>query len=418
MNKSDKHEILCRATNATTRRTKVRLDELKFDLARYCHRDEEALKEENLAPLMQSLILEGQLVPIEFFTNAEGEKELLGGHRRVTALRTLADKNVPRFTRDMEVEANEVLDATPQDLLVLSIADNAVRQDLGRDERIRVSKKLHDAGVQVERAARAMGVSVKTYERDLLIARHGWMFQHVIDKSIEPSNAIELLTEAEKAGRVNELKEDLGSWVAKQKETIRQKEKLRKAKEGKELRPAEKEVKRLMPKHLVAHWLELLRSKKRLDEDAEQTYAAGIDSESEQLHISAVTLHLARAPLGVLAEVASKLSQLSKQLAPYLKKRHEQEKGGKTSQEAAAAYDYDYLQNLGLDDVAKELEERAQQAQQPDGEADPGRDQQPARPEQDLSAEVQLPPATVTTPAPEPPAPAPAEEGKKGQEPK
>jgi hypothetical protein len=412
VNTNTNTEILSRATSATTKRTTVRLDELVFDLDRYCHRDPEALSEESLAPLLQSLILEGLQVPIEFYVNAKKQKEVVKGHRRVSALRINADKNEPGFTRDLEVEAIEVEGATPQDLLVRSISDNEVRINLDRVGRIRVSKKLYDSGVQVERAARAMAISPKTFERDLLIAKHGWMFQHVIDRSIEPSNAVELLTEAEKAGRLKELKEDLDLWIAKQKEKIRQKERLRKAQDGKELRPAEKEVRHFMPKHLVAHWLDLLRGKTRFDEDAEWTFAAGIEPETEQLRIGSVKLDLAKAPLDHVAKVASKLSQLTKQLRPYIRKRHELEKGGQTPQAAGDVYDLDYLKHLGMDDMVSELQEEAQVAQQPDGEADPGRDQVPARPEKDLAEEVQLPAAAATTPAPEQPAPAKQEEGK------
>ncbi len=65
-------EILERATAAETRRTRVRLDAIEFDLDRYCHRDREALKEENLASLLQSLALEGLQVPVEFYTDPQG----------------------------------------------------------------------------------------------------------------------------------------------------------------------------------------------------------------------------------------------------------------------------------------------------------------------------------------------------------
>ena len=63
--------------------------------------------------------------------------------------------------------------------------------------------------MQVERAARALGASVKTYERDLLIAGHPWMFQHVIDDSVAPTPAFKLLAQAKEVGRLAELKEDL-----------------------------------------------------------------------------------------------------------------------------------------------------------------------------------------------------------------
>ena len=124
----NKPEILERATAAETKRTHVRLDELAFDTERYCHRESESLKEENLTSLLNSLTLEGLQVPVEYFEDVATKKKVLTkGHRRVSALRILANKNTPGFAEDMEVEAIQVLKATPQDLLVRSVADNEVR---------------------------------------------------------------------------------------------------------------------------------------------------------------------------------------------------------------------------------------------------------------------------------------------------
>jgi len=53
---------------------------------------------------------------------------------------------------------------------------------------------------KVSRAADAMGRFRQTFERDVLLAKHAWMFQHTIDESIAPTSAIELLEAAEKAG--------------------------------------------------------------------------------------------------------------------------------------------------------------------------------------------------------------------------
>jgi hypothetical protein len=78
-------EALTRATTATTERKKVRHDQIKFDLDRYLNRDPEALKSENLTPLMESLVLEGLQVPIEFYRDEQGNAVLLKGHRRVSA---------------------------------------------------------------------------------------------------------------------------------------------------------------------------------------------------------------------------------------------------------------------------------------------------------------------------------------------
>ena len=286
---TENEEPLSRATNATTKRIKIRLDEIKIDTERYCHRDNNALTDESLKSLMDSLILEDLQNPVEIYRDEDGNAILLKGHRRVTACRLLADKNEPGFTRDREVDAIEVTNATPADLTVRSILDNEVRQDLTRVGRIRVAKKLSDARVPDERAARAMGVSVKTYERDLTIAKHGWMFQHVMDNSIGPTHAYVLLDTAKKEGRLAEMKEDLDAWIAKKKQEIRDEEKRRKARGEDEMKPNEKQVKNELPNHLVEHWLDLIKEKKRFDEDAEWDFAARIKPKEKKPRTSPIT---------------------------------------------------------------------------------------------------------------------------------
>jgi ParB-like chromosome segregation protein Spo0J len=385
-------EILERATSAETRRTRVRLSDLTFDTDRYCHRAEEALKEENLEDLLKSLTLEGLQVPVEYFSAPGGRKVVTKGHRRVTACRILAARNTPGFTEDMEVEAIEVLGATPQDLLVRSVADNEVRLNLDRVGRIKVAKKLYDAGVQLERAARALGVSPKTYERDLLIAQHGWMFQHVMDDSIAPTPAYVLLAKAVEVERARELKEDLDAWVAGQKQKIRERERRLKAQQNKELRPADRMVKKYLTNHLVAHWLELLSKRRRFDEDAQWNFAAGIEEETDRLRISSLSLDLTKASSDQLGLVASKLSRLTKQLRPYLQKRHEEEKRRAQGDVVAnSPFDLDFLREMGLDDLANQMEARLRVLAEADGEEDPGHAEPEPRAERDLTDGISLP---------------------------
>jgi ParB-like chromosome segregation protein Spo0J len=392
------NEILSRATSASTQRTKVPLDAIQFDTDHYCHRDPEALKEENLATLLDSLTLEGLQVPIEVH-KVDGKTVLIKGHRRVTACRLLAGKNTPGFTLDMEIEAIEV-NGTVHDLLVRSVSDNDVRVNLKGSERIQVVKKLHDFGVPVRRAAGAMGVSEKTYQRDLLIASHSWMLQHVKDRSISTTNAWLLLDEAKKVDHLEVLKEDFDAYVAEKKKKIREKEKLRKAQGAKELRPAEKEVKNQMPNHLISHWVELIRAGERFDEDAHWNYDAGLSPDNKSLKISPINLNLTPASLDKVAKVAGKLSLVVKQLGPVIKGLAEKETGN--AMDSVARYDTAYLRELGLTEVADELDEQMRLAQEPDGEeAIP--DQVPGREEADLALEVELPPQPAEKVQPEKP---------------
>jgi hypothetical protein len=150
-------------------------------------------------------------------------------------------------------------------------------------------------------------------------------------------------------------------------------------------------VKRYMPNHLVAHWLELLGRKRRFDEDAQWNFAAGIEEDTDRLRISPVSLDLAKAPVIHLAVVASKLSHLAKELRPYLKKRHEEERRARGDGAADSPYDLDYLREDGLDDLAEDLQGRLRAPEEADGEDDPGRGEPQERAERDLTKDVDLP---------------------------
>ena len=55
----------------------------------FCHRGPDALKEENVADLYDSLIMEGLQVPVEYTTDPDDRKVVTKGHRRLSALRAL-----------------------------------------------------------------------------------------------------------------------------------------------------------------------------------------------------------------------------------------------------------------------------------------------------------------------------------------
>ena len=47
-------------------------------------------------------------IPIEYYVDDQGHRIVLQGHRRIAALRLLAEKNTPGFAADMPVPAREV----------------------------------------------------------------------------------------------------------------------------------------------------------------------------------------------------------------------------------------------------------------------------------------------------------------------
>jgi hypothetical protein len=133
--------IPMRATEATTRPTMVPLNELVLQPERYSHRDPVELTDrDRLEPLMNSLIVDGQLDAIEYFIGPHGEKVVDRGNRRISAMRMLGADNVPNFTATMPVKAEEVVNAKPTDLLVRSVMDNMNRKTLSSVEQIRAAK--------------------------------------------------------------------------------------------------------------------------------------------------------------------------------------------------------------------------------------------------------------------------------------
>ncbi|MBV8609986.1 MAG: hypothetical protein JO034_21315, partial [Singulisphaera sp.] len=326
-----------------------------------------------------------------------GKSVLTKGHRRVAACVVLARKQAIGFRDDMELDAIEVLETDPTELLVRSILDNAIRKSLDQVERIRAAHTLFRAGVHEGRAAEALGVSVQSYKRDLLIAGDAWMFQHVVKNHVNPTAATLLLKAMNEVanddprGRV-QFQGEIDRWVAAKAAELARKDKILQAKrgKGKGLSEADKQVKRYLSNQLAAHWADLIRQGAALDDDAEWTFQADLDLEKDLLQIGGVRLDLAKDPVRKLAEVASKLSQLAKEIGPILKRRHAEGQRPRAAGKAVVR-DVEYLKGLGLDDLAAEYEreQRELAAGNPDGGADPDFERQAPRPERDLAAEVE-----------------------------
>lgn len=371
---------LTRATRAETSAAKVRLSDFVVNRSRYSFRGDDEFKPTRLNPLKTSITTEGLQVPLEFYRDGQGRPVLIKGHRRAEALKQLAAENVPGFTADMEVDALEVVNATPEEHVLRSLLDNLNREDLSAAARMRAAKVLHDNGIDPGRAAAALGISMKTLERDLRIASHSWMVQHIEDKSITAGDAYRLLEAAENKDHVGELKEDLDAWVAGKKLQIRKRELVQKARTGKELRPAEKEVRKLMKRHLVDHWIELLGEGKRFDDDVEKVFAAGIEADTGELRIEALKLDLRNAKLKDIAKVAAKLSQISQDLIPFLESRSllDSPDGPQTRlKEENKVYDLKLLREHGLGDLAESLEREVKTDAQP-AEEEPEKDKEGA----------------------------------------
>ncbi len=59
--------------------------------------------------------LQALQTPIEFYVDDQGRSMILTGHRRIAALRLLAEINTPGFAADMPIQAIEVVNPKAND---------------------------------------------------------------------------------------------------------------------------------------------------------------------------------------------------------------------------------------------------------------------------------------------------------------
>ena len=384
-------------TPAEQRATRIRLDQFDRSDLRFFLREPKHLQEEHLKDLLPSVQHEGLQAPVEFFQDGP-RKVLVKGHRRVAACIILCKKGAPGFLADMELDAIEVLETDPRELLVRCVLDNSVRKNLDQVDRIRVARSLFLAGVSEARGAEALGISVQSYKRDLSIAECPWIFNHVVANNISPTPAATILRAVADAAEeypdiLEQVQEDLDQWIKAKRRWIDRRDKVLKAKKGrgKGLSEADRQVKRYLSNQLTEHWAELIRRGEPLDDTAEWTFQVDLDPDKDLLQIGGVRLNLAKDPARKLAEVASKLSQLAKDIGPFLQKRFQEEQlQRQRSTGRTVVRDTQYLRDLGLACLASQFEEELSESE-PDGEEDPDFDRNEPRPEHDLADDVDAP---------------------------
>ena len=352
-------EFLERATQAVTRPMAVPLNEFVEKRELYCHRVDEELDETTrLKSLMDSLAVEGLQTPVEFFRDSDGKPVLTKGHRRITAMRGLAKQNTPGFTTDMPVEAIEVLKATPQDLLCRSVADNSVRNGYSLMERIRAAKTLHEGGVEHNRAAYALGYSPKQFSRDLRIAQHDWMLLHVAQDEIGATQASDLLEAAEKANRVEDLRDHFKKWIDSKKYEM-ERELFFKGKAGKE-----KKLKSELTTALSDHWIDLLRRNLPLNDTltAKSEGVIGIDADTNKVTFKETEIDLMKVNLTDLAKAVATVGTAQKVMMGFLKKRFALKD---FAAQEGQQLDLTALRSEGLDEFADALSEEKREEATP-----------------------------------------------------
>jgi ParB-like chromosome segregation protein Spo0J len=292
---------------ATTRPTTVPLNEFVLKPELYCHRDPAELTDrERLKPLMDSIRTHGLLSPVEFYRGPDGKPIPDEGHRRISGLRFLVEDGVPGFTATMPIPSVEVIGATPQQLLVRSVAENVFRQALNMVERIRAAKTLKDNGVALDDIAAALGVGPKQIVKDIRIANAPWMLSHIEKDDIGHTAAADLLEAALAVDRAGDVQTHLAGWVAARRKEVG---------DGKKL-------KALLTKALSDRWIDLLKAKQPLDDTVERpdAFQAEIDADANIVTVAG-TLNLMNASLDELERAKAGLVAAERVVDKYLQTR-------------------------------------------------------------------------------------------------
>jgi len=254
----------------------IRLDQIDAQTLRhvYCHRDGDSLKwddesrPDNLRSLGESLLGEGQLVPVEFYrhtgTTPDGNQVtrniLVRGYRLVEAVQQIISRRLDpeRFHAGMEIKAVEITGGGEADYLVRAIASNEVRCALSPEAQYRAAAMLLDRGVSESRGARALGVSPTQFGRYIQRYNNPWMQDHVRAGHVEQSYADDLLDMANRTNRVSQLQAQMTHVVDQAKARINVLRDRAKATKQKWDDERQGVVSAYIPKKLVTKWKKAL----------------------------------------------------------------------------------------------------------------------------------------------------------------
>ena len=254
----------------------------------------------------------------------------------------------------------EILDGTPQDHLLWSVADNVLRESIDEIHRLKSAIMLIDSGVDHARIKANLKLSDSTFERYRRLAQSPWMLGHVEQNEIGLTDAHQLLEVAGGNGgalALEHLRKDLARLVAVAKTKIQDKrEEL--AERHKELKGSEAMVKSYFPAHLVKKWVLDLKQGRRIQGRAKFVYGATIETDKigKKLIIPAVSLYLVEQNLEPLAEVIVRLDRTLKDGKPQVNALARQRLALTSYQDDDSPADF---ASAGLDAVAELLSPRS-----------------------------------------------------------
>ena len=403
-------EVLSRQSNASFKHATVRLCDLDHQTKRhvFCHRMADALKygDEDGDPmktLVDSLLLEGPQVPVEYYVDPEtGDKILLRGYRRIEAIKIAIERQFQpdRFHPEMEISAIEVESpAGYLDYLVRSVCDNEVRQSLTDDEKILAAEKMLMAGVSSSRAAHALGMSATHFARYQRRINSLAMREHISKNHLTATDADNLLEAANSVNRIKELERDFGRIVAKIEDHIAslRAEAIKNQNEFKDDKLGN------VSKHFnaghVRQWIKDIKESKLLDWSPEPkssgwTYECTFDPKEGKIKIQGLTIDAHRMPCEDLGQLSGKLYGMQRKVESLWKKKQAEQKIWAGVDQEQDEDLIDYYTRHHADDLADKLRKKAAQAL---GETDPSHGQVVPRQEESIASVIEVPPPDSPT---------------------
>jgi hypothetical protein len=137
----------------------------------------------------------------------------------------------------MAIPAIELLETDLRELLLRAVTGNCIRWNFDQVERVRAAHALSVAGIPDKGAAEALGVSPKSYRRDLIIAQSPWMTDQVDRYNFNPTEAADVLravleAECENPEIRTAAKAFVDEWIRAKREEFLRRDKVLKAKRG------------------------------------------------------------------------------------------------------------------------------------------------------------------------------------------
>ncbi len=305
---SEQKPDVVRASKSITFTQKLKLSQINISANEdFCHRDKKNYtKDENIAPLVESLLSEGLQVPLnvaEIKDNKDGSVVyvLVGGHRRLEAIRKIIRENrdTTRFHEEMELPVTVIKqgpDQTDQeyaeDVYCGSVFDNTVRQHFTEEERIQIVKKFDERKVPLPRAARALGIGEKQFQRIASVVALPWLLEMVVENKLNMTHAVKLLEAANRDSsqsvrNLKTLRDFLRRWFFA-KEQLLSEQIARARKSQKPLSGSATMLKKFVTPPLLASWCECLGKGTDLSERAIVEFGINVDPKEGKIVVPGI----------------------------------------------------------------------------------------------------------------------------------